>query len=669
MDSIDAISIKNMKRLSVLFFALLATAHADIVTVPAVGITGLTAGNNLSILNEAEHNGEIAAGNRIYADLENGFDSGVIPSNLIGAKLIRTKDTDRGSTAADTISFTLNSDAQVCIWHSDDIANPAWIASDGYTDSSYDIGPILISSLMSGYCDTKTGAVSLDGNTTDGDTEFPMYFVTIASSVFRVPDFVAPGGAGVYDFALANYAVSESTTDDVACVVRSGGNSGAVTVDITQGAGSTCSAPDSTYTDPETISWADGVDGFGTGGSNGCLSFQANAVSGDCNEELTLNNASGGIGAGTLTDTTVLVDDIPASPSDYWVAKTGSDGNSCATAETEGTPKLTIGSGMGCLSPGETLTVKAGTYAEDFDTIPNGTSWQDVVTVTAKAGDTVIIAPTGSFPRCGTLTNKQYIEISGFECTVAGLYDGFKLDGTTHHVRLQDMEIHGSSQQGLLDGVANNSPGVGGNNEFLNLTIYDTGEDSLDHGIYITTQNNKVWDNIVYSVSGYSIQLWNGRADANNNDVRSNRLSDSTLRGGITVNGSNNVIANNISWDHASVGIRIGAGSGNKVYNNTLYSNTGDGVFVSGSNHEVKNNIIYLNGSTIAGSGYTASNNVTTNPTFTDAPNDDFTFTSGSSACEAGTDLSPDVTDDIVDTARPQDTNYEAGAYEVAACP
>jgi len=27
------------------------------------------------------------------------------------------------------------------------------------------------------------------------------------------------------------------------------------------------------------------------------------------------------------------------------------------------------------------------------------------------------------------------------------------------------------------------------------------------------------------------------------------------------------------------------------------------------------------------------------------------------------------VTDDIVGTARPQDTNYEAGAYEIAACP
>ena len=57
----------------------------------------------------------------------------------------------------------------------------------------------------------------------------------------------------------------------------------------------------------------------------------------------------------------------------YYTAKSGSNSNSCAQAQNVSTPKLTIGAGIGCLSSGETLIVKAGTYNESLDSTPSGT--------------------------------------------------------------------------------------------------------------------------------------------------------------------------------------------------------------------------------------------------------------------------------------------------------
>ncbi len=59
----------------------------------------------------------------------------------------------------------------------------------------------------------------------------------------------------------------------------------------------------------------------------------------------------------------------------YYVATTGSDSTSCANAQSQSTPKLTINAGIGCLSSGDTLIVKAGIYNEIIpDNIPSGTA-------------------------------------------------------------------------------------------------------------------------------------------------------------------------------------------------------------------------------------------------------------------------------------------------------
>ena len=65
-------------------------------------------------------------------------------------------------------------------------------------------------------------------------------------------------------------------------------------------------------------------------------------------------------------------------PSVYYVSLTGSDNNPGTLAQPFGT----INHGASILTPGDTLYIRAGTYAEQLvDAIPSGTSWTAPVTI------------------------------------------------------------------------------------------------------------------------------------------------------------------------------------------------------------------------------------------------------------------------------------------------
>ncbi len=378
---------------------------------------------------------------------------------------------------------------------------------------------------------------------------------------------------------------------------------------------------------------------------------------------------------GTSTETSNVPQvNVAASPGDYHVAKTGMDENTCTEATSPSQPKLTINGGIACLAAGDTLIVHAGTYNEKFDDVPSGTSWENATTIRVKSGDTVVInRVSGSFLRCGRFNNKQYVEIDGFICGAAGddLYEGFKLEGTTHHIRLQNMEIKDTAQNGILDTVGNTF-GAGGGNEFLNLDIHGTGFIiGTGHGLYITSSDNKVWNCQIHGNNKYGIHFWNPRSDSDDNDIRYNRSWDNGAAGiqgsGIVVSGNNNLIANNIFWNNLQSGIQIG-GNSNLIYNNTSFSNFGIGISVdSGNGTLITNNIIYANGGTIQdlGTGTVQTTNLTTNPLFTNAAADDFTLQSGSDAIDSGTTLA-EVQDDFLGISRPQPlgASYDIGAYE-----
>lgn len=351
-----------------------------------------------------------------------------------------------------------------------------------------------------------------------------------------------------------------------------------------------------------------------------------------------------------------------------YTAKTGSDSNSCTQSQNEATPKLTISGGVGCLSSGDTLIVKAGTYDEGIGTsVPNGTSWANVTTIRKKQGDTVIIKRTsGSFARCVEFpSGQQYIEIDGIDCdgSVAG-YDGVKFEGTTGFIRLKNMEVWGHPNQAVVDGA------TGGNNEFLNLYVHNNGTTDFGHGIYVQSDGNKIWNSDFRANKGFGIQIYKSNGNPSNNDIQYNRSSDNGASGtrgsGVVVVGSSNLVANNLVWNNLESGIQVLSGSNHKIYNNTSYGNGTAGISVdSGSNIQLINNIVFASGNTIvdSGSGTTKLTNLTTDPGFRDVGSLDFSLREGSPAVDAGSPLA-EIATDFVGTQRPQGASIDIGAFE-----
>ncbi len=100
----------------------------------------------------------------------------------------------------------------------------------------------------------------------------------------------------------------------------------------------------------------------------------------------------------------------PPAAGTFFVAATGSDLNSCATAQNGLTPKQTIQAGFACLAPGSTLIIRDGTYsgaANAFTGIPNGSAG-NYITIKAENEGNVII--TGGLVMA---QGNQYIVFQG----------------------------------------------------------------------------------------------------------------------------------------------------------------------------------------------------------------------------------------------------------------
>lgn len=378
-----------------------------------------------------------------------------------------------------------------------------------------------------------------------------------------------------------------------------------------------------------------------------------------------------------------------------YVGKSGSDSNSCATSQTEGTPKLTITSGLSCMSPGDTLIVKAGTYVEAL-TMPTSGTAGNLITLQAASGESVIIKPTASGVSGITLSSKDYIKIDGFEIdgtNVSGASgDGIKLDSSTSsvfsdHNTIQNCDIHHWDNQGITmarwstDNLVTATTGT--------MKIHDIGDGSptgnQDHGIYNRGSRNIVEKTEIYNISfgvAYQIYISGVNTEATDNIFRRNSVHNVSQRC-ITINSSlNTLVYNNLIYSCTGGGIsnRHQAPSGDKFYNNTIYGNGAEAILIdtNASNAVVRNNIVYNNSSQITNSGTntTFSNNFcgsagtgcmsspSGNPQFVNAGSADFHLLAASSAIGQGTSLSATFTDDYEGTFRPQGANWDVGAYE-----
>ncbi len=383
----------------------------------------------------------------------------------------------------------------------------------------------------------------------------------------------------------------------------------------------------------------------------------------------------------------------------FYVATTGSDGNNCAQAQSVSTPKQTIPAGIVCMSAGDTVQVRAGTYlGQTIENIPSGSDSAYSI-VRNFPGERPIIGANGAFQRGFMMDNgasEHHWEIRGFEFSgLAGsemLYNIGVLFGTEptnypHHLRFIDNVSHDTVQVGILN--ASNIAGTQGGdhyiaqNEFYRIgagspgyvpginVLYGTGnnaiiEDNIFHnnctGVAIFTGSTNIFDVIARRNVFYDM----ARGAATGDDWQIGQDCSITSVVVVTIGGRHKIY-NNITYNSNGVAYTSYFGPNDvKFLHNTCYNILDGADCINGggadaTNVVCRNNIAYLTGG-ITGCD-TTSNNLTTNPLFVNAATANFHLQSGSPAINAGTTVT-EVTADFAGTLRPQGSAYDIGAYE-----
>ncbi len=373
----------------------------------------------------------------------------------------------------------------------------------------------------------------------------------------------------------------------------------------------------------------------------------------------------------------------------YYVATNGSDSN----AGSEAAPFKTIARGSKALNVGDTLYIRAGTYAEamrhgqDGFVFRSGTSKSSMTRYAAYPGEErrVIVKPLNQINHMVDFGGTSFIELSGLvlDGTHASNYDaGYGSKGYVvslqyvKNIRLLNNEIR-YGRMGIKQGGGNEIIG----NEIHHMRAYGiyTGEDSglmegnifhdcgayaIHHFQQYETVNNWVFrNNILYNNGrGYYFRRAPGA-------IPELRKTDAVIIG----KGNGNKFYNNLVYNNHA-GILVGYGSSDAlVANNTIYGNETWGMQISSSfsgstNTRVTNNISWGNGGQqIIGNGTNTKleNNLTTDPRFVNAGGYDFGVQAGSPAIDKGVALA-EVPTDFTGKARPEGAAYDIGAFEGA---
>ena len=372
----------------------------------------------------------------------------------------------------------------------------------------------------------------------------------------------------------------------------------------------------------------------------------------------------------------------------YYVAKSGSNSNSCAQAQTQSTPKLTIGAGIACMQGGDRLEIKQGTYEETIPNPPSGTAGAHTVLATfgATSGATGDIV---TFTRNTTNINFysggiSYVDLTGrFVFDGTGTVTSFNglafnklINNGSHHITFDGIRI--TNYAGMAVNIASEYI------TFRNCRIDNNGKqldafNQAGYAFYIGGSNNLVENCELDHQGGYAVHQYSQDQNPSNNIYRYNSIHDNgqtiapyNTACGILIhgNGSNNQVYGNLIYNNPrGYGIMVSSGTNTKIYNNTVYNNGADvgaaniGIF-GGTAAVVKNNIAYGNNSIINdGTGTSLSNNLITDPKFVSLSNYDFHLQSTSPAINAGVSIT-EVTTDIDGTPRPQGGAFDIGAYE-----
>ena len=282
-----------------------------------------------------------------------------------------------------------------------------------------------------------------------------------------------------------------------------------------------------------------------------------------------------------------------ARASTYYTATTGSDNNSCDQAQDPSMAKLTIQAGLSCLSSGDRLIIKGGTYVESINNgvrqIPSGGgSWESATAVQGEYGETVILQPAAgerNDPWAGqenviAVYDASWIIFDNLTLDAANaLFMAARFGSGAHHVRI----VNSTLQNGQYNCVYIDDSSVA-NIEVINSRVHDCQLSSVadhGHGIYLHGSGHIVEGNEFYETApnaqSYAVHMYDPSGQTDGNVVSSNYFHN---------------VAN---------GMLLGSGVSNGAYNNWVDGATGIGITVGfgATNYDAD-----INGNTITNSGY-----------------------------------------------------------------
>jgi hypothetical protein len=283
----------------------------------------------------------------------------------------------------------------------------------------------------------------------------------------------------------------------------------------------------------------------------------------------------------------------------YWVAKTGSDSNSCAQAQSQGGAKLTINAGIACMRSGDTLYIMAGTYLEHITSlrshvdgsctsgncVPNGTAgaWTKIHAAPGHERQAIVRSDgNGALYFDGP---QQYVEVKGLVLDPnregAGAFSSSRAaSGLCHYdssqggyfcamqngsapayptnILLENNEMRNCSKSCVFGWGEISAPGVETLFEVADSgvvirgnDVHDCGSDGFDHCMYVggknIIENNRIWHAAGFAIQGQDVGSYYG---SNGSTIRGNLIWDSFV--GISVQEFNKKIYNNVIFKSGS---------------------------------------------------------------------------------------------------------------------
>ncbi|WP_336490116.1 choice-of-anchor Q domain-containing protein [Methylobacterium nigriterrae] len=327
------------------------------------------------------------------------------------------------------------------------------------------------------------------------------------------------------------------------------------------------------------------------------------------------------------------------------MSTSGNDANS-GTADA---PFRTIQAAADAATPGTTVHVAPGTYAEAIHSRTDGTAAAPIVYVSDVPGGAVI-KPSGETSVLWW-DDGAYVTIKGFDIDGSAspsVRNGIYLSGA--HSSAVSNEVHHINQVGVDDSQGGGGIILGGgyyghtDQNAIGNSVHDIGGATFFQGIY-HQDTGSVVNNVVYNVAGMGISLWHDVHDV--------------------------TIANNTVYDN---GYGIGFGAGDwygtstpanniRVVDNIAYANEiGIGDMGSvGTQNVVDHNMAVGNGTNYnLQSGMAHTNDITGDPHFMNYSADNVHLAAGSPAINTG--IAAGVTVDMDGVAR--GVAPDLGAYE-----